>query len=135
LLQRAIACRGAGPYLIQAAIADLHLEKARDWGEIANLYRALAELTQSPVVEMNRAVALAETEGPDAALVLVDQLPLDDYRYFHSTRAELLRRLGRDSEASIAYGRALALSENTPERRFLERRLLELRDHGDASAR
>jgi len=118
--------------VIQAAIADLHLEDPRDWGEIAVLYGTLAELTRSPVVEMNRAVALAEIEGPEAALELIDQLALDDYRYFHSTRADFLRRLGRNEEARAAYGRALALTQAEPERRFLEARLLELRPRSDA---
>jgi RNA polymerase sigma-70 factor, ECF subfamily len=127
LLSRAIACHGKGPYVIQAAIADLHLEEPRDWDEIAVLYGALAELTRSPVVEMNRAIAVAEIEGPDAALALIDQLPLDNYRYFHSTRADLLRRLGRNDEARAAYARALALTENEPERTFLGSRMLELR--------
>jgi RNA polymerase sigma-70 factor, ECF subfamily len=126
LLQQAIARRGQGPYAIQAAIVDLHLEEPRDWGEIATLYGVLAELTRSPVVEMNRAVALAELEGPEAALELIDELPLDDYRYFHSARADFLRRLGRNREARIAYERALALTDNDPERRFLEGRMLEL---------
>src|SRR5262249_13607920 len=132
LLRRAIAHHGKGPYVIQAAIADLHLEDPRDWGDIATLYGVLAELTQSPVVEMNRTVALAEIEGPEAALELIDQLPLDDYRYFHSTRADFLRRLGRNTEARIAYGRALALTDNKPERRFLEGRMLELRPRSHA---
>jgi RNA polymerase sigma-70 factor (ECF subfamily) len=132
LLGRAIACHGKGPYVIQAAIADLHLEKPRDWREIATLYGVLAQLTRSPVVELNRAVALAEIEGPEAALEVIDQLPLDDYRYFHSTRADLLRRLGRNTEARIAYGRALALTDNTPERHFLEGRMLELRPRSNA---
>jgi RNA polymerase sigma-70 factor (ECF subfamily) len=131
-LEQAIARHGNGPYVIQAAIADLHLEDPRDWGEIAVLYGTLAELTRSPVVEMNRAVALAEIEGPEAALELIDQLPLDDYRYFHSTRADFLRRLGRNKEARAAYGRALALTQAEPERRFLEGRLLELRPRSDA---
>jgi RNA polymerase sigma-70 factor (ECF subfamily) len=131
-LRQAIARHGKGPYVIQAAIADLHLEDPRDWGEIATLYRVLTELTQSPVVEMNRAVALAEIEGPQAALELIDQLPLDDYRYFHSTRADFLRRLGRNTEARIAYGRSLALTDNKPERRFLEGRMLELRPRSNA---
>lgn len=127
LVESAIALQGKGPYVIQAAIADLHLDQPRDWSEIATLYGVLARLTQSPVVEMNRAVALAEIEGPEVALELLDELPLDDYRYFHSTRADLLRRLGRHTEARLAYSRALALTENRPERRFLEDRLLELR--------
>jgi RNA polymerase sigma-70 factor, ECF subfamily len=131
LLNRAIACHGGGPYVIQAAIADLHLEQPRDWDEIAVLYGMLAELTRSPVVEMNRAIAVAEIEGPEAALELIDQLPLDNYRYFHSTRADLLRRLGRNDEARAAYGRALALTENEPERTFLGGRMLELRPRSD----
>ena len=126
LLRRAIALRGTGPYVVQAAIADLHLEEPRDWREIATLYGVLAQLTQSPVVEMNRAIALAEINGPEDALELIDQLPLDDYCYFHSTRADFLRRLGRNTEARIAYGRALALTQSEPERRFLEGRMLEL---------
>jgi RNA polymerase sigma-70 factor (ECF subfamily) len=126
LLQRSVALRGRGPYVIQAAIADLHTEQPRDWGEIASLYGTLAELTQSPVVEMNRAIAVAEIDGPQAALALIDQLPLDDYRYFHSTRADFLRRLGRNTEARLAYGRALEMTDNTHERRFLEGRMKEL---------
>jgi RNA polymerase sigma-70 factor (ECF subfamily) len=132
LLRRAVACHGGGSYTIQAAIADLHLEPVRDWAEIATLYGVLAEPTHSPVVELNRAIALAEIEGPEPALEVVDQLPLDDYRYFHSTRADLLRRLGRNTEARIAYGRALVLTDNTPERRFLEERMLELLPHSSA---
>src|SRR5262249_13942891 len=132
-LGEAIARRGNGPYGIQAGIADLHREDPRAWEEIATVCGALAALTESPVVEMNRAVALAEIEGPEAALELVDQLPLDEYRYFHSTRADLLRRLGRTTEARIAYERALALTGSEPERSFLEGRLLELLpDHADA---
>jgi len=127
LLRQAIARHGNGPYVIQAAIADLHLEEPRDWGEIAALYGVLAELTESPVVEMNRAIAHAEIEGPEAALERIDRLPLDEYRYFHSTRADFLRRLGRTTEARIAYERALGLTDSTPERRFLEGRILELR--------
>jgi len=86
------------------------------------------------VVELNRAVAVAETEGPDTALELIDRLPLEGYRYFHSTRADFLRRIGRHSEAQTAYERALALTENVAERRFLEDRVLELRSgSNDAS--
>src|SRR5262249_32037277 len=131
LLRLAIARHGRGPYVIQAAIADLHLEDPRDWDEIAILYGVLAELTHSPIVEMNRAVALAEIDGPEAALELIDQLPLDDYRYFHSTPAAFLRRLGRNAESRIAFGRALALTDNQLERRFLEARMLELRSRSD----
>ncbi len=123
LLERALLLRGRGPYVIQAAIADLHLREPRDWEEIALLYRRLEHITSSPVVTMNRAIAIAELDGPDAALALLDRLELDDYRYYHSTRADLLRRLGRGDEARAAYTRALELSEPGPERRFLEKRI------------
>jgi RNA polymerase sigma-70 factor (ECF subfamily) len=126
LLQRAIALRGDGAYAVQAAIADLHLREPRDWHAIAALYSLLASLTGSPIVELNRAIAVAEIEGPEAALAALSELPLDDYRYFHSTRADLLRRLGRDDEARTAYSRALELTQTEPDRRFLERRLTEL---------
>jgi RNA polymerase sigma-70 factor (ECF subfamily) len=127
MLQRALALHGAGPYVVQAAIADLHLEEPRDWREIAALYGVLERLTGSPVVGLNRAIAIAETDGAEAALELLDRLALADYRYFHSTRADLLRRLGRNTEARAAYARALELTQATPERRFLEGRLAELR--------
>jgi RNA polymerase sigma-70 factor (ECF subfamily) len=112
--------------VLQAAIASLQAADPIDWGEIAALYAELARLTGSAVVELNRAVAVAEVDGPDAALELVDALALDDYRYLHSTRADLLRRLGRTDEARVAYERALHLTGNEPERRFLARRLEEL---------
>ena len=127
LLERAVTLRGRGPYLLQAAIADLHLGDPRDWPQILAVYGVLAEITGSPVVELNRAVALAEVEGPQAALAVVDRLALDEYRYFHSTRADLLRRLGRHDEAAAAYGRALALAPTDPERRFLQSRLTSVR--------
>jgi RNA polymerase sigma-70 factor, ECF subfamily len=111
---------------VQAAIADLHVQQPRDWSQIALLYRRLEELTGSPVVTVNRAVALAELEGPEAALALLDDLDLDDYLYFHSTRADLLRRLARTDEARAAYIRAAELAETEPERRFLQARLNEL---------
>lgn len=123
LLDRALALHGRGPYVLQAAIASLHVEQPTDWDEISALYAELRRLTASPVVELNRAVAVAETTGPLAALELVDALRLDNYRYFHSTRGELLRRLGRTGEAHEAYRRALALTPAGPEHRFLERRL------------
>jgi len=126
LLARAVALRGGGPYAVQAAIADLHLSRPRDWEQIAALYGVLAELSGSPVVELNRAVAVAEVEGPAAALALLDDLGLDEYRYFHSTRAELLRRTGRDADARDAYARAIELAQTEPERRQLESRLAEL---------
>jgi RNA polymerase sigma-70 factor (ECF subfamily) len=123
LLARALALRGSGPYVIQAAIADLHLDEPRDWEEIALLYAKLEEITSSAVVAMNRAIAVAEIEGPEAALALLGRLDLAEYRYYHSTRADLLRRLGRDEEARAAYARALELTEAGPEQRFLESRL------------
>src|SRR5207237_758398 len=103
LLERALALRGNGPYVIQAAIVDLHLDEPRNWEEIGLLYEKLEQLTSSPVVAMNRAIAIAELEGPQAALALLDRLELDDYRYYHSTRADLLRRLGRHDDARTAY--------------------------------
>jgi RNA polymerase sigma-70 factor (ECF subfamily) len=125
-LDRALALRGHGPYVIQAAIASLHAAPERDWLQIAALYGELARLTGSPVVELNRAVAVAQTEGPAAALAIVDALDLDGYRYLHSVRGELLRRLDRPTEAGAAYRRALALADAPQERRFLQRRLAEL---------
>ena len=107
-LDRAIALGGRGPYVLQAAIASLHAETPCDWAQIAALYGELARLTGSPVVELNRAIAVAETDGPEAGLRIVDGLGLDDFRYLHSTRAELLRRLGRTDEARDAYRRAQA---------------------------
>jgi RNA polymerase sigma-70 factor (ECF subfamily) len=126
LLDRAIALQGRGPYVLQAAIGSLQAGDPIDWAEIAALYGELARLTGSSVVELNRAVAVAEVEGAEAALQIVDALALDDYQYLHSTRADLLRRLGRTDEARGAYERALELARNEPERRFLERRLEEL---------
>ena len=125
-LDRALALGGRGPYALQAAIASLHAEMPCDWAQIGNLYEELGRLAASPVVELNRAIAVAETEGPEAALRIVDGLGLDDFRYLHSTRAELLRRLGRHDEARDAYRRARELTDNGAERRFLERRLTEL---------
>jgi RNA polymerase sigma-70 factor (ECF subfamily) len=122
-LGRALSLRGRGPYAIQAAIASLHADEHRDWPQVAALYGELARLTGSPVVELNRAVAVAEAEGPEAGLALVERLELDEYRYLHSTRGELLRRLGREDEARAAYARALELVPDDAERRLLERRL------------
>jgi RNA polymerase sigma-70 factor (ECF subfamily) len=124
-LDRALALRGSGPYVIQAAIASLHMEEPQDWPEIAALYGELARRTGSAVVELNRAIAVAEASGTQAGLALVERLDLDGYQYFHSTRAELLRRLGRTGEAADEYRRALALARTEPERRFLRRRLTE----------
>lgn len=116
--------------VVQAAIADLHLREPRDGNEIATLYGVLAHLTGSPVVELNRAIALAELDGPEAALALLDGLELGAYRYFHSTRADLLRRLGRLPEARAPYTQALALTPSDAERHFLEGRLAELQHVG-----
>ena len=125
-LDRALALGGRGPYVVQAAIAVLHTEEPRDWVQIAALYGELARLTGSPVVELNRAAAIAEAGDAEAALEMVDGLDLDRYHYLHSTRAELLRRLDRPEEARRAYDRALELVHSDAERRFLERRAAEL---------
>jgi RNA polymerase sigma-70 factor, ECF subfamily len=125
-LDLAIALRGRGPYVLQAAIASLHLADEPDWPQIASLYAELARVTGSAIVELNRAVAIAQTEGLERGLELIDALPLDGYRYLHSTRAELLRQLGRTDEARASYERALALVQSDPERRLLTRRLAQL---------
>ena len=133
-LMRGALRAGAGPYALQAAIAAEHAlapsEEATAWGRIAVLYARLAELNPSPVVELNRAAAVAMDEGPERGLELMDALAaageLDRYHLLHSARADLLRRLGRDAEAAAAYRRALELSDNAVERGFLERRLGEL---------
>ncbi len=114
------------PYAVQAAIAELHLHRPRDWARISALYETLARQTGSPVVELNRAIAVAELHGPEAGLAILDQLELRHYRYFHSTRAHLLRRAGRDGEARQAYEDALVLARTEPERRFLQARLADL---------
>jgi RNA polymerase sigma-70 factor, ECF subfamily len=124
-LDRALALQGGGPYVVQAAIASLHMDEPHDWQQIAGLYGELVRLTGSPVVELNRAIAVAEAEGAEAGLALVDRLDLDSYQYFHSTRADLLRRLGRSDEARTEYERALELADSEPERRFLQRRVSE----------
>jgi RNA polymerase sigma-70 factor (ECF subfamily) len=125
-LERALALRGRGQYVIQAAIASLHMEEPRDWTQIAALYGELVRLTGSPVVELNRAIAVAELDGGEAGLALVDRLKLDSYQYFHSTRADLLRRVGRRDEARAEYARALELAHTEPERRFLRRRIADV---------
>jgi predicted RNA polymerase sigma factor len=129
-LQRALALRPPpGPYVLQAAIASLQAETEIDWNEVAALYAQLERLTGSPVVALNRAAAIAEAGEPDRALELVESLALDglaDYRYLHSTRAELLRRLDRRGEARAAFERALALAATEPERRLLATRLAQL---------
>jgi RNA polymerase sigma-70 factor (ECF subfamily) len=126
-LDRALALRGRGPYVLQAAIASLHADPDRDWPEIAALYAELSRLTGSPVVELSRAVAVAEAEGPEAGLAIADRLDLPGYRYLHATRADLLGRLGRTDEARAAYRRALELADDEAERRVLGRRLAALR--------
>jgi RNA polymerase sigma-70 factor (ECF subfamily) len=114
-----------GPYQVQAAINAVHSDApaaaATDWWQILELYDQLMEVAGSPVVALNRAVAVAEVEGPEAALALVDGLDLDGYHLFHAIRADLLRRLGRDAEAALAYEAAIARTENAAERAFLER--------------
>ena len=123
MLERALALPGHGPYTVQAAISSLHADEEIDWEKVVALYDDLVRLTGSPVVELNRAIALAETQGVEVALGIVDRLPLESYQYLHSTRADLLRRLGQTEEARAAYRRALDLAHAEPERRFLERRL------------
>jgi RNA polymerase sigma-70 factor (ECF subfamily) len=131
-LARALALLAGGPagiYTLQAAIASLHTEDQSDWARIAALYSELARQTGSPVVELNRAVALAEAEGIEVGLAAVEGIDgLDGYQYFHAARADLLRRLDRTAEARAAYARALELVRSEPERRFLERRVAGL--HG-----
>jgi RNA polymerase sigma-70 factor (ECF subfamily) len=134
LVERALASRRFGPYTIQAAIAAVHAEAptaaATDWVQIVGLYDVLARLAPSPVVELNRAVAVAMRDGPEAGLTLVDAIlargDLQGYHLAHSARADLCRRLGRTADARAAYRRALELARQEPERRFLERRLREL---------
>jgi RNA polymerase sigma-70 factor (ECF subfamily) len=128
LLTQAIARGETGPYAVQAAIADLHLQKPRDWRQIAALYDTLALQTGSPVVELNRAIAVAEFDGPEAGLAILAGLDadLEHYRYLHSARADLLRRAGRDAEARHAYRRALELVQTDAERRSLNERLAQL---------
>jgi RNA polymerase sigma-70 factor (ECF subfamily) len=134
LVERALASRRIGPYTLQAAIAAVHAEApdagATDWDQIVGLYDVLARVEPSPVVELNRAVAVAMRDGPEAGLALVDAIlargDLADYRFAHAARADLCRRLGRTEEARASYERALALTRGEPERRFLERRLTQV---------
>ncbi|HEV3275372.1 MAG TPA: RNA polymerase sigma factor [Terriglobia bacterium] len=134
LTERALASRRFGPYTLQAAIAAVHAQAptaaATDWAQIAALYSLLERVEPSPVVELNRAVAVAMRDGPLAGLVLIDSIlargNLESYHLAHSAKADLCRRLGRREEARAAYERALTLTRQEPERRFLERRLAEL---------
>lgn len=126
LLDRAIALHGSGPYVIQAAVASLQVEPEPDWQQISALYARLVALTGSAVVELNQAVAIAQAGDPLRALAIVDGLDLKGYSYLHSTRAELLARLGRTDEARRAFEQALALARSDTDRRFLRRRLGEL---------
>jgi RNA polymerase sigma-70 factor (ECF subfamily) len=136
LVERALLSRRFGPYTLQAAIAAVHAEAtdaaATDWAQIVALYSLLARAEPSPVVELNRAVAVAMRDGPLAGLELIEAIfarrDLADYHLAHSARADLCRRLGRFAEARTSYERALALTRQEPERRFLERRLAELPD-------
>jgi RNA polymerase sigma-70 factor, ECF subfamily len=134
VLDRALALRGRGPYVVQAAIASLHLDEPHDWRQIAALYGELARLTDSAVVELNRAAAVGEASGPEAGLAIVDRLTgLDDYVYLYSTRAELLRRAGRTDQARQAYRRAIELTHDDVERRLFERRLASISDSPSSS--
>jgi RNA polymerase sigma-70 factor (ECF subfamily) len=123
IVRRCLARNQPGPYQIQAAINAVHSEAPTDWAQILALYDQLLAFTPSPVVALNRAVAVAEVHGPAAALELVDELELEGYHVFHAVRADLLRRLGRDTEAARAYEAAIARSENAVEREFLRGRL------------
>jgi RNA polymerase sigma-70 factor, ECF subfamily len=131
VLDRALRLRRPGPYQLQAAIASLHFEDETDWAQIAELYARLGEVAPSPVVELNRAVAVAMADGPQRGLELIDAIEgLDAYRHLHSARADLLRRLGRADDAAGAYRRALELADEPAERVFLERRLAEVTLNG-----
>jgi RNA polymerase sigma-70 factor (ECF subfamily) len=140
LVERALASRRFGPYTLQAALAAVHANAASadatDWNEIVGIYDALLRIEPSPVVELNRAVAVAMRDGPSAGLALVDAIlargDLDQYHLAHAARADLCRRLGRNGDARASYQRAVALARQEPERRFLERRLAELPE-ADAS--
>jgi RNA polymerase sigma-70 factor (ECF subfamily) len=134
LVEQALVSRRFGPYTIQGAIAAVHAQArnaaATDWAEVVGLYDVLMETDPSPIVELNRAVAVAMRDGPAAGLILIDAIldrgDLADYRLAHAARAELCRRLVRTADARASYSRALALTRQEPERRFLERRLAEL---------
>jgi RNA polymerase sigma-70 factor (ECF subfamily) len=136
LVERALASRPFGPYTLQAAIAAVHAEAANaahtDWAQIVGLYDVLLRVLPSPVIELNRSVAVAMRDGPEAGLALIDGIlargELAEYHLAHSARADLCRRLGRRQDAIASYQRALARIQQTPERRFIERRLRELEE-------
>jgi RNA polymerase sigma-70 factor (ECF subfamily) len=137
LVEQALASGHGGPYAIQAAISAVHAgartADETDWDEIVGLYGVLMGMAPSPVVELNRAVAVAMRDGPAAGLAIIDRIlargELREYRLAHAARAELCRRLGRTSDARASFERALALTRQGPERRFIERRLAELSPH------
>jgi RNA polymerase sigma-70 factor, ECF subfamily len=139
LVERALSSRRIGPYALQAAISAVHAgartAAATDWSQIVALYGVLMRLEPSPIVELNRAVAVAMRDGPAVGLDLIDAIlargELSDYRLAHAARADLCRRLGKSTEARAAYERALALTRQEPERRFLERRLADLKANGE----
>jgi RNA polymerase sigma-70 factor (ECF subfamily) len=139
LLDRALLLRRPGPYQVQAAIAALHAQTERaeetDWRQIALLYQSLARLTPSPIVELNRAAAVAMADGPEEGLRLLETLRLEEslasYHWFYAARADLLRRAGRIDEAAADYVQALRLCENSVERRFLQRRLSALAERDE----
>jgi RNA polymerase sigma-70 factor (ECF subfamily) len=141
LVRQALASRRVGPYTIQAAISAVHAEApnaaATDWAEVVQLYDVLARADRSPVIALNRAVAVAMRDGPAAGLAIIDAIlergDLIDYRLAHAARADMYRRLGRTSDARASYERALALTRQAPERRFIERRLAELAGSGPSS--
>ena len=134
LVERALSTRRFGPYSLQAAIAAVHAEAptatVTDWPQIAALYELLVKADPTPVIELNRAAAIAMRDGPAAGLELIDAIlargDLRDYRFAHAARADLLRRIGRRGDAVASYQRALSLTTQETERRFLERRLVEL---------
>ena len=136
LVEKALASRRFGPYSLQAAISAVHAEagtpEATDWPQIVALYDVLAGLDPSPVIALNRAVAIAMRDGPALALPLVNEIlekgGMQDYHLAHAARADLCRRLGRNAEARASYTRALALARQEPERRFLEQRLAGLKN-------
>ena len=135
LLEKALKSGRFGPYTLQAAIAAVHAEAdsaaTTDWRQIVMLYNRLAQIQPSPVVELNRAVAIAMCEGPEAGLTLIESLlargEMANYHLAHSARADLCRRLGRTAEARSSYQKALTLTQQEPERRFLEERLRHLK--------